>query len=281
MNKTYLTIGGVAITSLAAGAVGGYFIAKRGFDAEIEEAVAFEVDRVKMHYDAIEAEKKAKEKAASDSSDIPEQGTSVEDEEDEEEQELSEEDKAVIEKGRHRLATASAALVNYQGISTSGVEAEKPALKDVVKKRNIFEDDKAKKALPPRGDKGKFRKKTTREVVHGPPQILDDPEEFLLNPKEYEQENLLYFINDNKTLVHESNPNESEDIARVGEVNLTLFDPTIPEDQPNVIHVRNDGLGVYYEIKLMTESLTEFIGFGENEGGEGLEDDGTSYYHED
>jgi hypothetical protein len=301
MNKTYLTIGGVAVASLAAGVAGGYFIAKKKFDDELSEVLAFEVDKARMHYEGLMEDLKNKQAriglGASDETLFWGRGKyesekdyqarldennkiddETEDEEDEgpgpqgpEEHELTEDDHKAIAKGRHHLAEAQTALVNYQGISTQ----TKPPLSEVVESHNIFT---SKKPMPPRGENGKFRRKTIREATNDPPQILDDPEEFLLNELEYDQVNLLYFINDNKTLVQETNITEAEDINRVGEVNLTLF-PNVPEGEPSVIYVRNEGLKIYYQVTKMTESLTERIGLGEYAGDdEGLADDGRSFY---
>jgi hypothetical protein len=262
VNKTYLIVGGVSVVSLVAGTGGGYLIAKKRFDAEIETRIDEEVEKTKRHFTILLEEARVKPEE-----DIPE----IDDEDDEdtsgeEKEELTEADQAVIEKGRKTLAEASRAMTNYQGYAT------KPPLEEVA--NNIFTADAAKrvstkkKPLPPRDAAGHFVKQSDDEAVTNDDPSIITHEDFLLNELDYEQENLKYFVND-KTLIQVYD-NESVDIGRVGEVNLTLF-PDVPEGEPSIICVRNPGLGIDYEIQLTNESLTVYMGLGEDD--EGLDDD--------
>lgn len=266
MNKTILIAGGASVASLAVGAASGYFIARKRFNDGLGEIISNETEAIKKHYSVLLMEarsgkpgspedipKREKYESADDyQRRLDEAGVTEEDEE-----QLDEIDRAVIAAGKQ-------ALTDYQGISTKAVteNGDPPALG--VTTSNVF--DKAakppKKALPPRDPAtGAFRRKTPREEEHEPPQIIDS-EAFLLNDPEHNQESLLYFIND-KTLVMMADPTEVVDIALAGEVNLTLF-PKVGEDEASIIYVRNDGMTTDYEIKLMAESLTDYIGLGED-----------------
>ncbi len=246
MNKSYLIAGGASVASLTIGGVGGYLIAKKKFNATVDGLIALEVQKTKKYFSVLlmEAEKKARPLTSL---------TPVEDESPQETEELTAEDQEVITKGREKLREAATALVNYQGFS------DKPSLTDVVSS-NIFTKDTPKKKLPPRDPTGKFiPAKSTEEAEQTP--YLISAEDFLLNDPEHDQENLKYFVKDN-TLIDYSN--ETVEISRVGEVNLTLF-PATEKDEPSIICVRNEGLGIDYEILLTSESLTEYMGLGEEE----------------
>lgn len=273
MNKTILIAGGTAVVSLAVGTAGGYFIAKKRFENKVGEEIAREVDATKKYYSVLLMQ--AKEQKPDSPADIPkreEDPEELDDDPEPDEEELSPADKMAIAKGRDQLVrearkttarhAAEKVLTDYQGISTKIVGENKPPLGTVVD-RNIFADapKTPTKPLPPRGPGGAFRKKTSREEESEPPQIID-AETFLLNDMGHNQESLLYFIND-KTLVLEAVPSDAVDINLVGEVNLTLF-PDVSENEPSMIYVQNEGMSTDYEIKRMTESLTEYIGLGEN-----------------
>lgn len=273
MNKTILIAGGTAVVSLAVGTAGGYLIAKKRFEDKVGEEIAREVDATKKYYSVLLMQ--AKEQKPDSPADIPkreEDPEELDDESEPDEEELSAADKAAIAKGRAQLVreakkttsrhAAEKVLTDYQGISTKIVGENKPPLGTLVD-RNIFADapKNPTKNLPPRGPGGAFRKQTAREVENDPPQIID-AETFLLNDMGHDQQSLLYFIND-KTLVLVADPSEAVDINLVGEVNLTLF-PDVPEDEPSMIYVQNDGMSTDYEIKRMPESLTAYIGLGEN-----------------
>jgi hypothetical protein len=254
VKKTILIAGGASAVSLAIGAASGYLIAKKRFEASLPELLDNETKAIKKFY-AVQL-MEAKSGKPDSPADIP----VTEDDGDGEEAEevLTEADQTIID-------NASRALTDYQGISTQGVN---DTTNDLGIPKNVFDQDKAKKAkgkkaLPPRDDQGHFRKRTVREEEHEPPQLIDS-EAFLLNDPDHGQESLLYFVND-KTLVLEADASEPVDINLAGEVNLTLF-PKVPEGEQSVIYVRNDAMSTDYEIKRMTESLTEYIGLGEYEG---------------
>lgn len=260
MNKTALTIGGVAVTSLAAGVAGGYFVAKKKFDDQLDQLIAVEVRKTKQYYLDLLEKNKAEPKK-----DIPEQETAEDrDEAEEEEPELSDQDLAVMARGREKIANAAAALTNYQGYS------DKPSLKDVVEHRNIFTDGTPKKVLPPKDKRtGRFvrspKHSVEEESQSETKKPVDDPflieeDDFLVNDSENEQESVLYFAND-KTAVMVSDYNNEVPIGRIGEANLTLF----PNEEPSVIYVRNTGLGMDYQITRTYQSLTQAMGMGEED----------------
>lgn len=288
MNKTILIAGGTAAASLAIGAAGGYLYAKRRFNDSLPEIIDTETAAVKKHYSVMLMEAQSGKPASP--ADIPKQNSKtllgltetlqlvVSDSEEEDDEngegpsepiELTDADKKAMEKGRRILREAKAALTDYGKISTTAV-AEKPPIGGVIAS-NIFDQaaNAKRKPRPPRDPQGHYRKRTPRELENDPPQIIE-VDVFLQNEAEAEQESLLYFIRD-KTLVQEADPSEAVDIAWVGEVNLTLF-PQVPEDEPCMIYVHNTALGIMYEIKSISDSLTEYLGLGEN-GGDEPEDD--------
>lgn len=261
MNKTYLIAGGASVASLAIGGAAGYFIARRRFNTELDIRIEDELKKTVKHYSVLLME------ARSGKPDSPADIQQTEQEED-----LTPEDEEVIVQGRQTLANAAKALTDYKGISTKNrdiVGADKPALETVVK-HNIFTDaaSQSKKTLPPKDpETGRFIKRPKDEPAESK-HDGDDPyiithEEFLLNEPEHEQENLYYFHND-KTLIQVYD-NEPVDIDRVGEVNLTLF-PEVLEGEESIVCVRNPWLQFDYEIKLMDESVTEYMGLGTEDG---------------
>lgn len=264
MNKTILIAGGATVASLAVGAAGGYFFAKKRFLSSLPEIIEQETEALKK-YHAIQMMEARSGKPASPA-DIPRQVVAVTEEnpEDDPESELSEEDKKALERGRESLrqakkhAAANRDTVDYQGLSNEALKAKTPA----PEVKNIFDQpDPKRKQRPPRDDAtGRYRKQTPREAENDPPEKIEE-EVFLLNEEEYDQESLLYFVRD-KTLVKDADPSESIDLSIVEEVNLTLF-PNVPEDEPCMIFVRNNALQTMYEIKLMRGSLTEYLGLGE------------------
>lgn len=253
MNKSYLIAGGASVASLAVGAVGGYFLAKRKFDILLDERINVEVEATKKHYSVLLMQ--ARDKPASPA-DIPAAAAAEDDGDVDEPEEITEADQEVIAKGRQTLAQASTALTNYQGY------ADKPSLDEVVKSNIFTTAASPKKSLPPRDPTtGHFLPKPAAQSNAEQTPYLITHKDFLLNDGEYEQVNYKYFVND-KTLIDYDN--ESVEIGRVGEVNLTLF-PQVPKDEPSIICVRNEWLQTDFEIQLVHESLTEYMGFGDGE----------------
>lgn len=264
MNKTIIIAGGASVASLAIGGAGGYFLAKKKFDETVEARVQKEVDATKKFYSVLLME--AREKPA-EVPDVEEGAPEDEEEElgDEPDPDLEQLDDPL--RGAQPDTTtvvgkAKAAMIDYRGYGENGVSNGE------VTTSNVFDRDKPKKQLPPREPgTGKFLPKTAVEQAQSedggnqPPAIITH-EDFLLNEEEYDQENLTYFINDKTLLGYD--PESPIDTAVVGEVNLTLF-PEVPEGEPSIICVRNHGLRMDYEIKLATESLTEYMGLGESE----------------
>lgn len=256
MNKSYLIAGGSSAVSLAIGGAAGYLVARKRFNATLDEKIKVEVEATVKHYSLLLMQARDKPESPAD--------IATPDDEDNiyAEPTLTDEDQAVIEKGRQTLGRAKAALIDYQGY------AEKPSLDQVVK-NNIFASTTApKKALPPRDPAtGHFLPKNGNAVEETPYLISHD--NFLAQTNEdevdfshHDQENLKYFVNDKTLLGYD--PENPIEIGVVGEVNLTLF-PNVPEGEPSIICVRNEGLQMDYEIQLVEESLTEYMGFGESD----------------
>lgn len=252
-NKIYLITGGISVASLAAGAAGGYFFAKRKFAGELETIVAREVNETKKYYSVLLMEARDK---PDDPADVITKD--IHDDDDGGQAEAQE----ALENG------AKEALTNYQGYSATGDEE--------LVTTNIFDNnDGGKKKLPPRDPStGHFLPKNGAKPKEATPYLIE-PDEFLDNDLEHEQESVLYFVGDD-TAVMASDYNEVVDNARIGAVNLTLF----PDEEPSVIYVRNEGLGMDYQVTRTFDSLTVAMGFGEDESDlEGEDEDEESDLH--
>lgn len=249
MNKTYFLVGGASLASLAIGGAGGYLYARKTITDQVEDRIAEEVDKAKAYYAVLMAHVATSPENYT-VKDIDEEVVAEDIEPEVEEEELSEADKRVITNGQK-------ALVNYQGY------AEKPALSSLVE-NNIFSKNMPKKQLPPRDPTGKFLPKSAQPENSTPEETpyMIPQEEYLTNDMDHNQETLMYFGNDS-TLIAVAD-NTSVDINCVGEVNLTLF-PEEPEGTARFIYVRNEGLGIDYEIQLTDESLSEYMGLGGDE----------------
>lgn len=235
------------MASLAVGATSGYLFAKKKYEARTEGLIALEVHKTKKYFSVLlmEAEKKADIKAALEAN---RRAAAVHDEP----LVLEAEDPPAEPTKAQR--DAEKAMVNYAGF------AEKPALSTLVQS-NIFTKDSPKKTLPPRDPStGKFAPKTV-EVERNPdePYVITE-EEFLLNDPENEQDSVLYFITDD-TAVLTSDYTDVIDNDRIGESNLSAF----PDEEPSVIYVRNEGLGIDYQITRTYDSLTAAMGLGEDD----------------
>lgn len=257
MNKTTILVaGGASAVSLAAGAAGGYFYAKRRFDATLDGLIALEVAKTKKYFSVLLTEAKNGNAKPDDPADIPsEVDEELELEGEDSDEELSEKDLKTIAEGRKTQVEATEALTNYQGYS----KQEAP---QTTVAHNIFSNAApSKKPLPPRGPGGKFVPKSQARKKEIEPQLIDE-RTFLLNEDEQEQKSLLYFKHED-TLIDIEQNNEPVDNAVIGEVNLTLF-PEPDSLGESTIYVRNEGLGADYQVKLMGESLTDYIGLGED-----------------
>lgn len=267
MNKTLIAVaGGTSVVSLAAGAAGGYFYAKKKFAAKVDdlvsELVAHQVGVTKKNFDILLEEARKANAKPQEPADL----SRVIDEEDVlplegEEEELSDKDRKTIAQRRETRIQATEALTNYQGYAKNDESG------DEAVESNIFSSNATpKKQLPPRGPGGKFVPKSeVNRRTELEPQIITE-HDFLLNDGELEQKSLLYFKGSD-TLIDVENNNEPVDNGVIGEVNLTLF-PEPDSLGESTIYVRNEGLGADYQVKLMAEDLTEFLGLGENEGPE-------------
>ncbi len=258
MNKTVLVAGGTALVSLAAGATGGYFFAKRQFDQSIPGIIEAEIAATTAHYETRIAEMQ-------EEPDEPGPETAPEDDE---ELQLEAEDPPTANVRQPAVESfikrnAEEALVNYQGMS-------KPPLAEVVgQSSNVFDTNQVKPELPPRDDHGRFIPKQ--------PEAPEDPfiislEEWVENKPEHEQESLIYFMKD-KTLMK---PVEkmAVDLECVGETNLSVLVEMFSKNPEGAeICVRNPGLEEDYEVTVSDLDLTEWFGSGEHMGDSSREAD--------
>lgn len=254
MNKTYLIVGGASVVSLAAGAAGGYFFAKKQIGDATQEAVDREVAATRAYY-TVQIKTLQKDFIDQLTNGAPPKDDTPDVDVDEDEvQEPSDEEilrHEALEKG------ANNALINYAGMA-------KPELSEVAS--NIFTNvPKTRQAppLPPRDDHGKFLPRDQVRPQSEP--YLIDPDEFIKNTPEHDQASLFYFKNEDVLIDTETNDDFST--GKVGEGNLACF--PVDED-PSVIYVRNEGLEQDYQVTLTLASLTEHMGMGESD--DGLED---------
>lgn len=271
-NHIYVVAGGLCVASLAGGAVGGYFYAKRKLMLQYDEELERQLEAATRYNERvlqdIIARNSPKYKAGSDWDQRDDDGVLIrqkyepedvylqrvaEDEQRPDDDEPTDEE---IQQVEEIARAGKQALIDYQGISTGKIvsEDEKPPPSALVR-QNIFAD---KPKQPPRGPDGKFLPK--QNVLEKTPYIISQ-EQFLENEPDHEQESLLYFIND-KTLLDYSH--ETIEIDRVGEVNLTLF-PDVMDGEISMICVRNEALMTDYDISLTYDSLTEHMGLGESD----------------
>lgn len=266
MNKTLIIAGGASVASLAAGAAGGYFYAKRKFDARVDGLIALEVQKTRKHF--LDRLKKAEDDKNSLLRQLEAAAFPVAMEE--KPLELECEDREVetpeeIERRQELKDNAGKALTDYR------VFAPKPDLATVA-------NGSAKKRMPPRDPaNGKFVSPAVAVVNPSEAKASTapyhiTPEEFLLNDPEYAQESAFYFVNDKTVLLIAEQ--EEVDLGRVGEDNLAFFPP---DEDPSVIYIRNDGLQTDYQITRTEQSLTVYMGLGEDDA----DLDDTDREHED
>lgn len=242
MNKTYLIVGGASVASLAVGAVGGYFAAKKRFDKALDTMIEEQVEATKRQYSVMLMEAQYGKPASPADIVSPQPTKKV----DEKETPLTQAEKQA------RAKEAVRAPTNYQGMS-------KPELSEVVD-NNIFTAQQRGKALPPRDERGKFLPKDTPSNGSHPDPYIIEPDEFLRNTPEHEQDSLLWFANDETLIVVADS--EAFDIGKVGDDFMHFF----PEgEEPSVVYVRNEGMGEDYQITRTFENLTEYMGLGETE----------------
>lgn len=250
MNKIYLIAGGASVVSLAAGGAAGYFYAKKQFDETVEARIDVAVLATKKYYSVQLMEAKTKPDSPAD---IPKAKVAEPVPAEAEPDEITEKDRESLRR------KGEAARTNYAGYS------DKPALSTVVQ-NNIFsnppEAADPKKSLPPKDPAtGRFvpKKQRTAEDPEQEPYRIE-PDVFLENEPEFDQESLWWFAKDETAIMVADN--EEVEIGKIGAVNLTLFDPEIEND---VIFVRNPGLGIDYQITRTFNSLTAHMGLGEEE----------------
>ena len=134
---------------------------------------------------------------------------------------------------QEEVAQAALALREYQG--EEGVEIEVEEAEVVVKEENIFlkkDDFDYQEALEERLENGGERPYVISHV------------EFMENDLEHEQESVTYFEGDD--ILCDERDESLEPAYTVGEDNLTKFG--YGSNDNNVVYVRNEKLGIDYEI---------------------------------
>jgi hypothetical protein len=276
MNKTILIAGGASVASLAAGATGGYFFAKKKLGKEFDTRLDKELETIKKHHavqlmqakenkPSLEELAKKIEEPARDDAGWLVRGENESDESynnrvDAEYKEETLTDEEIAE-AEQREVEGEKALVDYRGISTKAVQSTNESPAD--KARRLIGKTNPR-PLPPRGDGGKFVKRDegtpdgVEVVTDGPYVITQD--DFLGNPFDYDQENLRYFAAEDTLLDYSNDVIMS---SAVGEINLKNFVATNPE-AGDILCVRHEAIGFDYEIQFMTEPLADYLGMTED-----------------
>lgn len=268
MNKTIIIAGGASIASLAVGATSGYFFAQKklekAFYEKLDEVVTREVDAVTKRF-SILLDEERKGKPASPQDIISKKPEAV----------AHIETPALddfVEKQRKK--NAEKAMVDYRGYA--------PADGAVVES-NIFDQSTVSKKppLPPRDPSGRWapRQQGSSDRVEDEPYVISD-EDFLKNELGYDQESLLYFVNNN-ALLNASDTNEHVELDCVGEDNLQRFPEEAGPNGSRSICVRNEKLRTEWDITITPEDLTEYLGLGDESVdpvGEEADDDGVAEY---
>lgn len=233
MNKQYLILAGTAVAALAAGAAAGYYVGRKKATHEFELRLEVELETARNHY-ALQ-----NRKANFSPEDIV--------------RELDLEETAVATSARNSQpaepVTTTKLRTAYHEIAQSYVAEGAQA---VAERASIW--DKNNSTTPPRGPNGQFVKK---DKPNEDPYIIEQAE-YLENDSEYEQEHLTYYVQDN-TLLDTSD--KIVDNATVSEVALSLLRAQEEKDEEdNVIYVRNEVLGIEYEIVINHDSVSATLG---------------------
>lgn len=241
MNKTILIAGGASVASLVVGGAAGYFYSKRRWQDHFLKELEHELESARKVF-AVRL-MQAKDGKPESPADIP----ITTDENDEPD------DDTIL------AQNAGMAVKNYQSYA-GDVTTESS-----IQHKNIFSSTATPaKKLPPRGDGGKFIPRIVQpdpNADDNQPYIISD-EDFLENKTDYFQVYLLYFVKED-TLVKAHETGETLDNAVVGQTNLEKF-PKVMKGEERRLFVRNDQLEEDYEILMMHEPLTEYIGLQES-----------------
>lgn len=260
MNKTYLIAGGASAVSLAAGAVGGYFVAKKKFEETLDARIDAEVQATRKHYAVLMTNAQYGQKPPLEDIVADYAGTEVThvnaNSAFPDDVVLDEDQPLKLEEDLEE--PADKALTNYQGFA----KTDPPT--DVVES-NIFTNPSPKKVLPPREPgTGKFLPKDRVDALKNtsnPAPYLIDEETFLTNDPEHNQESVKYFVNED-TAVLEANYEEVIENEILGR---EFLDRMAKDGNLGVMYVRHDILELDYQVTRTTESLVEAIGMGESE----------------
>lgn len=210
-NNPYI-LGAVAAVGITLGAFGGYHFAKKRMTAHYDHILQQEIDHAKKFYAQLH---KADEPTVADAV-----------------------KNRITPEEREEVVQAALALREYQGeegveIEVKGTDVEETEV--VVKEENIFlkkDDFDYQEALEERLENGGEHPYVISHV------------EFMENDPEHEQESVTYFEGDD--IVCDEKDESLEPAYTVGEDNLTKFG--YGSNDNNVVYVRNEKLGIDYEI---------------------------------
>ena len=252
MNKTYLIVAGSSVVSLAAGAVGGYFFAKKRFDELLDRAIDTETAKTRTHYGVRMTNMKYGQKPPLE--ELAEKYNADEVVLDEDAR-LPLEAEDVVEKPKKRTPPER---VDYQSFAKTDPS-------DIIES-NIFSNQSGKPVRPARDPQsGKFMPKQTEEVTQpadSEPYPITE-HDFMVNEvdgEEHDQESVIYFVNED-TAVMASDYNEVVANERLGQFHLNK----LKNGTADVIYIRHEGLQIDYQVTRTTDSLVEALGLGESE----------------
>lgn len=225
MERTLIIATGVSVVSLLVGGVGGYFFAKHQLEQNFEEKLSAEVLETRKFFSV---QKMQRDSGKPDT----------------------------ITEAAAQLPKSTTTVITEVPLVLEGDEPAKVTRYDkhyeptpeVIEERNVFAS--GQRPFPVRDP----QETPVRSVLE-----LVSEAEYLRNDEDYEQWQLTYYKNDD-TLLNEQG--ETIDQIMVGADNLRTF----PEGVEGAyIYIRHNELEVYYEIKGVTDGLSEQMGFISND----------------
>lgn len=227
-NRQLATLGVVCATSLGAGGVSGWFLAKRSLNKKFEVELDREVKATKAFY-----------------------------------QHLNKPDPEDLAKSYQENLDASIAALSKHQYDTTSDEIPKEILDRIVEKVAEAEREIEEEAQPVSEGHNAFENPAPAWVQvdeelerrNGVPYIISH-DEFYENPWEFEQGHLTYYEGDD-TLADSRDEPIADQYAAVGELTLEKFGHGSKD--PNIVYACNEGMEMVFEIARSTKSFSEDV----------------------
>lgn len=247
--KTVVAVGVTAIVSLAAGAAGGYFFAKKTLDDKYNEIMEREISEARKYFERRSKTGKFSTPAKAAAALAQEDSMTL----------LQE---AVVNLGYSVVEVEKAkqsATVHDSPVDSHG-DGEAPAEEGPIIK-NLFEDNRDGPDLDDRWaweEEVKNRDNTKPYVI--------DVEDFMQNEQGRTQNTLTYFEADSVLVDESDQPIPAHSVNNtVGEENLNRFG--VRSRDKNIVYVRNENMDMDFEILRSEQSYRRDILGLEGEGG--------------